>query len=112
MAGSSRWFVGAALLVALGLGLLVSPFASSSPDGLERVAEEEGFDDRAEDHALGDSPVAGYGVRGIDDRVGTGLSGGAGILATFGVGLVVFAVVGARRRRDDRAVRPRPGAPS
>ena len=37
-----RVFVVVAIAVAVGLATAVSPFASSSPDGLERVAEDKG----------------------------------------------------------------------
>ena len=36
------------LLVALGLAFFVSRFASSSPDGLNKVAIDQGFDDTAD----------------------------------------------------------------
>ena len=36
-----------ALAVALILGVFVSPYASSKPDGLERVAADQGFVDTA-----------------------------------------------------------------
>jgi len=99
-----KLFVAAGLLVGLALVLLVSPFASSSPDGLEKVAAEEGFDGSAREHDTGDSPLADYGVDGVDDeRVGTGLAGVIGVLLTFGIGLGLFAVV--------RALRPAPRAP-
>ena len=42
-------------------GVVLSQFASSDPDGLEFVAEEEGFSDTAEDHTLGDAPLTDYG---------------------------------------------------
>ena len=46
-----RWrtgtFVLAGLVVALALGVFVSPFASGSPDGLERVAIDKGFEEQA-----------------------------------------------------------------
>ena len=89
------------LLVALALGVFVSPFASSSPDGLEKVSMDKGFDETAEDHALDDSPLADYRVRGVgDDRLGTAASGLLGVLLTFGLGLVLFGFVqrSARRR--------------
>lgn len=35
------------LAVSLLIVILLSPFASSKPDGLERVAEDEGFADKA-----------------------------------------------------------------
>ncbi len=37
-------FVVGGLLVALALAFFVSPYASSSPDGLNKVAEDKGFD--------------------------------------------------------------------
>ena len=99
-----RLFVLAGLLVGLGLAVFASPFARSEPDGLEKVAAEEGFDGVAENHDVADGPLADYGVDGVDDtRVGTGLAGLVGVLVTFGVGLALFGVV--------RVVRERSGAP-
>ena len=93
-----RLFVIAGLLVAVGLALVVSGFASSSPDGLERVAEDEGFLETARDHLFADGPLADYAVKGVDnERLSTGLSGLIGVLITFGVGLGLFALVRARR---------------
>lgn len=97
--GRTRAFVLAGLLVALLLAAVVSGFASGSPDGLERVAEDKGFAATAEDHALAGSPVADYAVEGVDDeRVATGLSGVIGVTLTFAVGAGVFALVTRRRR--------------
>jgi hypothetical protein len=92
MRASTKLFVLGGLLVALALAVFVSPFASSDPDGLERVAEDEGFADAADDHALSDSPVADY-----DNP----FAGVLGVAATFAVGAGVFALV--RRRRDPSA---------
>ncbi len=90
------------LLVALLLAGVVSGFASSDPDGLERVAEDKGFAETAQDHHLAGSPVADYGVRGVEDeRLGTGLAGVAGVGLTFAVGLALFALV--RRSGGARA---------
>jgi hypothetical protein len=95
-------FVLAGLLVAAGLALFVSPFASSSPDGLEKVSSEEGFDRAAEDHDLADSPVAGYEVRGVDDdRMSTGAAGVLGVLVTFGLGVGAFALLRTLRRAPE-----------
>jgi hypothetical protein len=94
MKENAKLFIVAGLLLAGGLALLVSPFASGSPDGLNRVAVDEGFDKSATEHALEGSPVAGYAVRGIEDEsVGRGLSGLIGVLLTFGVGLMLFAAL-------------------
>jgi cobalt/nickel transport system permease protein len=89
------------LLVALGLAFFVSPFASSSPDGLEKVATDEGFIDTAEDHGLADGPLADYGVEGVDDdSLSTGLAGIIGVVLTFGVALLLFGIFHARRSHD------------
>lgn len=87
-------FVTAGLLIAAALALLVGPFASDSPDGLEKVAADEGFDHTEVDHRLGGSPLADYGIDGVaSERTGTALSGVAGVLVTFGVALGTFAVI-------------------
>jgi cobalt/nickel transport system permease protein len=88
MSRSTKLFVVAGVLVAIALALLAGPLASSSPDGLEKVAEEEGFDEAADDHALSDTPVADYG----------GPAPLIGVLLTFGLGAGVFAVIRSRRR--------------
>jgi hypothetical protein len=89
-----RLFIVAGLLVAIGLALIVSGFASSSPDGLERVAEDKGFLETAKDHLFAGSPMADYAVKGVDnERLSTGLAGLIGVLITFGVGLAVFALL-------------------
>jgi hypothetical protein len=98
-------FLVAGLLVALLLAGVVSGFASSSPDGLEKVAEDKGFLQTAEDSALADSPLAEYGVKGVEDeRLSTGLAGVIGVGITFAFGLGLFALVRAGRSSDD--VRP------
>jgi hypothetical protein len=95
-------FLTGGLFVAAALALFASPLASSDPDGLERVATDKGFVERAEDHALGDSPVADYSVEGIEnDRIATGLSGLAGVLITFAVGSALFWQLRRRRARRE-----------
>jgi PDGLE domain len=99
---SMRWFVIAGLLVAIALVVLVSPLADSDPDGLNRVAEDQGFASSEADHDLKDGPLADYAVRGVDDeRMSKGLAGVIGLLATFALCFGVFAVV--RRRKISRA---------
>lgn len=84
-------FILGGLVVAVALGLFVSPFASSSPDGLEKVAEDKEFLETAKDSAVADSPLADYAVSGVDnEKVSIGLSGLIGVLLTFGVGMLVF----------------------
>jgi hypothetical protein len=99
-------FLVAGLLVAAALAFFVSPQASSEPDGLNKVAADEGFADTETDHALGDSPTAGYEVRGVDDDgLSTGLAGIIGVAATFAVTAGVFLVV----RRTSRKPEPASG---
>jgi hypothetical protein len=72
-------FVVVALALALLLGVAVSPFASKSPDGLSKVAEDHGFAARA-------TTEGNYGP----------LAGLTGTLLVFAVG---YGVVRIARRR-------------
>jgi hypothetical protein len=84
-------FLGIGLLVALLIAGVVSGFASSDPDGLERVSIDEGFDEAAADHALADSPLADYAVEGVEDgRLSTGLAGIIGVAATLALSVSLF----------------------
>jgi hypothetical protein len=95
-------FVGLALAVAVGLAVLASPYASSSPDGLEKVAESNGFLADGRPHSLQDSsPVPDYAFPGVDDpRLATALAGLVGTLLVAAAGM---AVVGLARRRSRAA---------
>lgn len=82
------FFIG--LGVALIIAAVVSPFASSSPDGLERVAEDLGFIDQEHPEPLAKKlPFAsvfdGYALRGVPAMVATPAAGIVGALAAFGV---------------------------
>ena len=100
-------FVAAGLAVVLALAFFVSPIASSEPDGLEKVAQEERFADRAEDHDLADGPLADYGVDGVEDEgLSTGLAGVIGVALTFALGAGLFALV---RRSRGRSPEPEGG---
>ncbi|MEU7314370.1 energy-coupling factor ABC transporter permease [Streptomyces sp. NPDC007083] len=93
------WIAGLAVTLACAGGL--SFYASSDPDGLEKVAADNGIDKQAEDHAAEDSPLADYGVEDIADaRLSGGLAGVIGVGATLVVGSGVFLAV---RRRNSAA---------
>lgn len=71
----------------------LSYYASSHPDGLEKVAEDVGFLDTAKDSLVSVSPLADYGISGIENvRLSVGLSGIIGVLATALVAYLVFAI--------------------
>jgi len=102
------------LVVALLLAGAASYYASSSPDGLNRVASDMEFAEEAEDHALDGSPLAGYSLRGVDnERLSGGLAGVLGVGLTFVLGGAVALAVrrlGAAPRRAERDT-PRPTPP-
>ena len=90
----------AVLLVALLLAGVVSHYASDSPDGLERVAEDQGFAQTEETHPSADGALAGYDTTAVrDERVSGGVAGVAGVLVVLILaGGLTFVL---RRRRQD-----------
>lgn len=81
-------FFAASLIVAGALSF----YASSHPDGLEKVAEDVGFLETAKDSSVSGSPLADYGIAGLENaRLSVGLSGVIGVLATAVVAYLVFA---------------------
>jgi cobalt/nickel transport protein len=79
------------LLVSIGLAGIVSFYASSSPDGLEKVAGDIGFIETAKDHTLDNSALADYGVAGIEnERLSVGIAGILGVIAT---GVLMYLII-------------------
>jgi hypothetical protein len=75
------WIVG--LLIALAV-TLISPLASAWPDGLERVAEDKGFIEDAQDAPY--EVIPDYVFPGIgNEAVATILAGIVGTLVVFGL---------------------------
>ncbi|SCK38845.1 cobalt/nickel transport system permease protein [Streptomyces sp. WMMB 714] len=96
-----RMWLGGLLATVLCAGV-VSFYASASPDGLEKVAADNGIDEKARDHDAADSPLADYGIADIADaRLSGGLAGVIGVGVTLAVGSGVFVAV--RRRRPEDA---------
>lgn len=88
------WQIG--LLACLVVAFL-SPLASSSPDGLERVAENKGFIDLAQEAPF--QIIADYVFPGIENEaVATILAGLVGSLILFGVVYSVAWLLKSRRR--------------
>jgi len=75
------WIVG--LLIALAV-TLISPLASAWPDGLERVAEDKGFIEDAQDAPY--EVIPDYVLPGIgNEALATILAGIVGTLVVFGL---------------------------
>jgi cobalt/nickel transport system permease protein len=102
---STRRVWGAGLVTALVLAGFVSFYASASPDGLEKVAHDQGIDAKTKKHHTEDSPFAGYSLRDVSNsRLAGGIAGAVGVGVTIAVGSGVFWVI--RRRRTPSAARP------
>lgn len=83
----ARVFAMAAILVSMFFAVVVSQFAVDNPDGLERVAEDEGFISSARDHMFDGGIFADYATRGVgNESVSLALAGLAGVLLTMLIG--------------------------
>lgn len=92
VAGRAVWVVG--LVIALALAVL-SPLASTHPDGLEWVAEQQGFIDRAQGPLY--DLIPDYAFPGISDPAVATIA--AGLLGTILVFFVALGIAVNRRRR-------------
>jgi cobalt/nickel transport protein len=93
-------FLISGFIASLFLAGVVSFYASSNPDGLEKVAEDIGFIETAEDHTYAEGALADYGVKGVENpRLSTGLAGVIGVVATGVISTGLFMLV--RRKSGD-----------
>lgn len=90
-------FVIIMFIVSIVIAGVVSWFASSHPDGFERVAEDHGFIGKAKGPLF--SILPDYTVPGLRGIVSNGAAGIIGVLATFGFVMLVGKVIAAKRRR-------------
>ena len=89
-----KTFLISGFVVSLFLAGVVSYYASSSPDGLEKVAGDIGFIETAKEHSNADGALADYGVKGIEnDRLSTGAAGVIGVIATGVISTGLFMMV-------------------
>jgi cobalt/nickel transport system permease protein len=80
------WVLGA-VIVAVGIAALLSPWASAWPDGLERVAEQLGFGARAAGEPAIAAPLPDYAVPALGQSgMSTAAAGVIGTLLVFGAG--------------------------
>ena len=68
----------------MGLAVCVTPFASSWPDGLEKVAATLGFESKAAETPALVAPLPGYAVPGLGSAVASTIFAGTlGTLIAF-----------------------------
>lgn len=92
-----RQFIFIASSIIILIAVLISPFASKSPDWLEKVAEDKGFLNMAKS-VWRYSPFSDYSVTGIENNyISTGLSGIIGIVIVFVITLIVAKKISAKR---------------
>ena len=98
---TNRKFYITGFIVSLFLAGVVSFYASSSPDGLEKVAGDIGFIETAKDHTNADGTLADYGVKGIDnERASVGVAGVIGVIGTAVVAGIGFKLIARKPKKD------------
>lgn len=86
----NRAFVISGLGMALLIAVFLSPFASSDPDGLDRAAQDHGFEQKASEKPLSHrlpfyQVFEEYQLRGVPESIATPIAGLVGTLVTFGL---------------------------
>jgi cobalt/nickel transport system permease protein len=101
----TRTFLIGGLLVAMAFATVISQFAVDDPDGLERVAEDTGFDVVATEHAFADSMFADYATAGIsNESLSLAIAGVIGTVVTLAVAAGMFLALRERRRAQPTPV--------
>lgn len=95
----TRWVLLGIGVVALLLAGVVSFYAASSPDGLTKVSQDEGFASTETEHGAADGPFAGYTTRDVDNaRLSGGLAGVVGVVVVLVIASGVVLLVRRRHR--------------
>jgi len=82
------------LIIALFLAIMVSPFASPWPDGLEKVAQSKGFMNKEIDKPIIHAPFPDYLWPNLsNEKIATALAGAFGTVIVFIFGYVVAALI-------------------
>ncbi len=84
----NRLFFAFGFGIALVIAIFISPFASSDPDGLDRVSQDLNFQHKATAEAVSKKlPFYAifneYALRGVPEKVATPVAGLVGTLVTF-----------------------------
>ena len=78
-----RWWWLAGLGIAALVVVVLAPLASRDPDGLERVAEDKGFLEHAQDAVY--TVIPDYTVPGLEGSLSTVVAGLIGVAIVFAV---------------------------
>ena len=96
----NKKFLISGFVISLFLAGVVSFYASSNPDGLEKVAQDIGFLDTAKEHTNADGVLADYGVKGIEnERASVGVAGVIGVIGTAIVGGALFTFIARKPKK-------------
>jgi cobalt/nickel transport protein len=96
-----KTFLISGFIASLFLAGVVSFYASSHPDGLEKVAGDIGFIQTAKENTNSEGILADYGVKGVDNqRLSTGAAGIIGVVATGAISTGLFFLI--RRKSGDK----------
>ena len=94
-----RWWWAVGIAIAALVVIVLAPLASPDPDGLERVAEDQGFIERAENFFSG--LLGDYAIPGVDNEgLSTVLAGLIGVAIVVVIVLILGRVVARRRVQD------------
>lgn len=86
------------MAIAVFLALVVSPFASSFPDGLEKVAEHLGFIEKGEGVSAVKAPIPDYQFPGVkNEAAATSVAGVLGTILVFGATWGIGKAIGRKR---------------
>ena len=88
------WLIG--LAIAAIMVILLAPLASADPDGLERVAGDQGFLGNAREALF--SILPDYTIPGLDGNVPRVVAGLIGVALVFGIMLLVGRLLARRKR--------------
>ena len=89
-----KTFLISGFVASLFIAGVVSFYASSTPDGLEKVAEDIGFIETAKENTNSDVIFSDYGVQGVEnERLSVGVAGVIGVIASGAISTGIFFLI-------------------
>lgn len=96
-------FMISGILSAISIAVFLSPYASSFPDGLERVAEKYGFAHEAHENVSSQSaPAPDYSLPGIKSEKGS--TAAAGLIGTLAVFVAAWGTGAILKKRNQNNI--------